>query len=241
MHKRILLVLLLLATSGFAQKPRSKGEAPDNKDLGKYLNDGRVGNVSNLVRFRLGTAVAGYFGLSYERKFGRKFGMEVGASFKPLKGAFFENYRLADGNYSDIYGGGTLELSNVSGGVGFLAYPKLYVSGKKINNGYFFGLKTTMRNYTADGSRGLYGNYVQKGIKASSTAVFFTAGSHQHIGNRFVFGMEWGLGYIQDTFNDMDKENYDFTTSTHSIVHTHDKLTVLSGAFSLDMVLGVLF
>ena len=47
--KIVLMCFLVLAVSGFAQKPKSKGEAPDNKDISKYLNDGRIGNVSHTL------------------------------------------------------------------------------------------------------------------------------------------------------------------------------------------------
>ena len=57
--RKIILSLFLLTFLDFsvmAQKTKAKSDEPDNKNIEKYLNDGRKGNSSNLIRLRLAPA-----------------------------------------------------------------------------------------------------------------------------------------------------------------------------------------
>jgi hypothetical protein len=87
MKHKLLLTFLLVCSLGFAQTTKGKkgSDEPDNKNIEKYLNDGRVGHVNNLVRLRLTPTFISYMGLSYERRINPKFGVEVGAYVKTSK------------------------------------------------------------------------------------------------------------------------------------------------------------
>ncbi len=234
----VLVVLLIISVSVYAQKTKPKSDGADNKDLSKYLDDGRIGNVSNLVRFRVGRALTGYLGASYERKFSRKFGLEGGVYYKPFKGIFFEDYRFSDYGYND-----GKQLSGINGGIAFMIYPKMYITGKKINNGYFFGLRAMNANFKADLKETYFmlTNSVQKDVKVSSSSFAITAGSHQHVASRFVFGLEWGFVFIEDTYKKVNKMETDQATQVNYMAPSDRNIKAYSFDFTFDMTLGVLF
>lgn len=240
MHRHFLAAVLLLCNIAlFGQKAPSKKDDVD-RDINKYLDDGRVGNVSNLVRIRLGRLAGGLAGASYERKFGRKFGLEAGAYFKVSEGLFSQNYRFSEyGSYNY----GDKELLKTYGGMALMLYPKLYLSGKKINNGYYFGFRAINQNYKSDLKEHTYvsNNPVQKNVKATTTSFALTAGSHQQFGSRFVFGVEWGFVYVQDVYKKVNVVEYDDATTSNYSKPSNRNLPVSTVDFTFDMSFGVIF
>jgi hypothetical protein len=241
MLKPILCTIMafVCACSLSAQKGKSKGDEPDNKNIEKYLNDGRIGNVKNLVRFRTNRAAGGYLGLSYERKFGRKFGLEGGLYYKPFKGVEMEAFRFSENTYS--FGN---ELQEINGGVGFLLYPKKYITGTSINNGYFFGLRTSFQSYKTTMLDNYFTPTYQKGVKSQSLSAYIMAGSHQQFASRFTFGLEWGGGFHIDQYKDVEYK-YDDGSGTGwgpgNIVTQKKDVKFTSWALAIDLSFGFLF
>lgn len=235
LKKTILMSLLFLSVTGMAQKTKQKGDAPDNSSIAKYLDDGRIGNVSNLIRFRAGiAAITGYCGLSYEKKITRNFGMEVGGYFKPVKNSFLESFRLNAGT-------GYKTVASVNSGIGVLAYPKLYVSGKKINNGFFLGLRTMYKYFNTNISDNNGSINYQKNVNATSASAFITIGSHQQVGKRMVFGVEWGAGYVLDAYKNVNQTGLDPITQQYYVLPDKVNMHFMIPSLTVDMVIGYLF
>ncbi|MES2619163.1 MAG: hypothetical protein V4613_14900 [Bacteroidota bacterium] len=233
----VLVVMLISSVSVYAQKPKPKSDGADNKDLSKYLDDGRIGNVSNLVRFRVGRAFSGYLGLSYERKFSRKFGLEGGAYYKVFKGNYVESESFPSIAYEQ-------KLGSINGGTNFLIYPKLYISGKKINTGYFYGLRVLNFNYKADVVNNFYtmpNPIIQKDVKATATTLAITCGSHQHIASRFIFGLEMGYGLGWGTYKDLKYLQTDSSTGNQVLSSKGEDTKFSIDVFTIDISLGMLF
>lgn len=239
MNKKLLLlfVIALFSLELMGQKTKSKSDEPDNKNIEKYLDDGKKGNVCNLIRLRLSPSLSGYYGASYERKFGRRFGLEGGLYIKPGGKGLFEFERVTFNN--DI---GDYQMDNkISSGVGFTIYPKIYyVNNKYINNGFYLGLRTTMHNYSVES----YYNDVntsktKQNIKASFLGVGLFSGFHTQLGANVTFGTEWGLMFYNDKYKAVKGEDYDYNTS-QVIVVSKD---LNSSGLNLigDITLGFLF
>lgn len=245
MIKKLLFIpLLLISVVLHGQKHKSSSDEPDDNNLEKYLNDGRGVSRKNLIRFRIGSAAAGYFGLSYERKVAGNLGVEAGLYVRPVSYFIFEDMRVN----SPISGENKLHmnLNAVNGGVGMMLYPKYYFSGKqkRMNSGYFMGLRTTYRAFSSDVTIHTQyggGDFPQKDVKSSSTAILFTSGSHQRMGSRMVIGVEWGMGFGWDTFKDLDNASYDYMTGKVNVQHTKGSSKIVSPYVMVDMVVGYLF
>lgn len=233
MTNKLLLTILLFVTgtAAFAQKSKSKGDEPDNKNMEKYLDDGRIGNVNNLIRFRAGMAIANHVGLTYERRFGKRFGLEGGAFARVGKGALWDEVR------ETIYVLDGSEYS-MSKGSAFMIFPKYYRIGKYMNYGAYWGLKYINKMYTTN----YIHSYTNKKESAKTSSQFYilSFGSHKQIGSRFTIGTEWGFGYVRDTYKNVPNYSYDTNTSTY--VNLGSK-TIHSPTvfYNFDISLGFLF
>jgi hypothetical protein len=235
MLKRLLSLALILSVTSciYAQKTKPKSDEPDNKNIDRYLNDGRIGNVQNLIRFRLNPAFSGYFGLSYERKLSKVFGLEAGVYVKATHGILTESYRF-DENYSN---NGSVEIKSIENGTAFLLYPKFYFRSKSINNGYFVGFRGNYKSYKTTMSS--YAITPQTGVVSKATSIFAMIGSHQQFGPRFTWGFEWGAGFYTDTYKNVEFTDYDYSTSTSIVSKRTVKASNL--LIAADLSFGFLF
>lgn len=232
MIKLKLWILLLLGTqAAYAQKKSGGGEAPDD-NVRKYLDDGRVGRVDNLVRIRLNPLWRGYVGLSYERKLVPKFGLEGGLyvrAYNSLSQADLNNLGYSGSGYN-------FSFEKLNGGVFFLAYPKLYRSGRGMNYGHFVGIRTGFRMFKADMTDGYI---TSKNVSCTDIPVLLMFGSHQQVGSRFTLGIEWGLGIDKYTYRNLYSGNYDYNTmQLNKQLHN---LSFISAAMIVDLNFGILF
>ncbi len=233
MFKKILSILLLLFTYhvGFAQN-NGTNDQPVKGNLSKFLDDGKIGNVKNLVRFRLNRVIAGYYGLSYERRLSKKFGMEIGGYAQLFSsGAFNTTARQLFVNTD-----GEIDPGKSTNGMCYLAYPKLYLTGKTINNGFFIGL----RNYYGTCKTVMSTTYLsdKNTLDTKSFSSFFMFGSHQNFKSNFAFGVEAGFGFFSDEYKGATFSNYTGVSPTTF----YKKDTSFSGInMSIDMVFGLLF
>lgn len=231
MIKLKLWILLLLGTQvAYAQK-RSGGEAPDD-NVKKYLDDGRVSRVDNLVRIRLNPLWRGYAGLSYEHKISPKFGLEGGLyvkAYTSLSQADLNNLAFSEQGHN-------FSFEKMNGGLYVLAYPKLYLSGRGINYGHFVGLRTGYRTFSADMSD----SYISsKGVSCTDIPVLLMFGSHQQVGSRFTLGIEWGFGINKYSYKNLYVGNYDYNAmQLNKQLHN---ISFISPALLLDLNFGILF
>lgn len=234
-----LFLLTLLDFSVMAQKTKAKSDEPDNKNIEKYLNDGRKGNSSNLIRLRLAPSLSGYYGASYERKLSNRIGVEAGIYANMGSKGFFEKLR----SFDDISVGDKEEVFKVKSGMGFSLYPKVYYNRNKyLNNGFYFGLRYTMNNFSAESE--YYTSYSptisnKQIVKATYSSFGFTAGAHTQIASNITLGTEWGFIVYFDKYKDVKYSMEDFNTG-QPIVQTK---TLKSGNTILfaDLSLGFLF
>lgn len=225
-------VLLLFALQlGYAQSSGTNDQ-PVKGNMSKFLDDGKIGNVKNLVRFRMNRVLAGHYGLSYERRFTKKFGMEVGAYAQLYSsGSFNTTARQLFVNTD-----GEIDPGNSTSGMCYLAYPKLYLTGKSINNGFFIGL----RNYYGTCKTVMTTTYLsdKNTLDTKSFSSFFMFGSHQNFKSNFAFGVEAGFGFFSDAYKDATFSKYNGVSPTTF----YKKDTSFSGVnMSIDMVFGILF
>jgi hypothetical protein len=233
MFKKILSILLLLFTYhvGFAQN-NGTNDQPVKGNLSKFLDDGKIGNVKNLVRFRMNRVLAGHYGLSYERRFTKKFGMEVGAYLQLFpSGTFNTTARQLFVNLD-----GEIDPGKSTDGMCYLAYPKLYLTGKTMNNGFYIGL----RNYYGTNKTNMYTTHLSgtKVVAATSFSSFFMFGSHQNFRKCYAFGVEAGFGYYNDSYKDVTFAKY---SGTSSLVISNKNKSFSGVNMSIDMVFGLLF
>ncbi len=231
----VLFVVAILNANG--QKSKTKGDEPD-KNISTFLNDGRVKGVNNLIRIRLAPTFMGYMGASYERKFGEKFGLELGANVKINKSAIWEEYREA--NFNAPFGTEYIASKN---GIGFILFPKYYKYGKYINNGRYIGLQANLRLFKSD-----FNNYVpsaildtyasQSNVSCSYKSLFLVWGNQRHFGSRFTFGLELGFGVNQDKINNLNEYSWNSGTSTSVINKINVKHYQITGL--IDLSFGIL-
>ena len=236
MTNKILLAMLFVvaAFSADAQKTKTKGDEPD-KNISTFLNDGRIKGVNNLLRVRLAPTTMGYMGASYERKFGEKFGIEVGANFKINKSAIWEEYRYANSNTVNY----TKYLASKNG-IGFIISPKYYKYGKYINHGRYVGLQANLRSFKSDfeimvPSSVQNTTTVQSNVSCSYKSLFFVWGNQRQFGSRFTFGLEFGFGVNQDKIKNLNVYDVNSIGIINSADSKHYQLTGL-----LDLSFGIL-
>lgn len=233
MFKIISIAILLLFASqlSYAQNTGTNDQ-PVKGNMSKFLDDGKIGNVKNLVRFRMNRVIAGHYGLSYERRFSKKFGLEVGAYAQLFSSGNFNT----SARQLFINTDGEISPGNSTNGMCYLAYPKLYLTGKSINNGFFIGL----RNYYGTCRTVMTTTHLsdKNTLDTKSFSSFFMFGSHQNFRSNFVFGVEAGFGYYSDAYKDATFAKYTGVAPTTY----YKKDTSFSGVnMSIDMVFGLLF
>lgn len=232
-----LCMFFFLSVGVMAQKTKAKSDEPDNKNIEKYLNDGRKGNSSNLIRLRLAPSLSGYYGASYERKLSNRIGVEGGLYGNFGSKGFWEKLRSLD----DIAIGDKEEAFKVKSGIGFSLYPKVYYHRNKyLNNGYFLGLRYTMNNFSVESE--YYSSPVtttKQIVKATYSSYALTTGTHTQIASNITLGTEWGFIVYFDKYKDVKYSTEDFNTGL-PIVNTR---TLRSGnaIFFADLSLGFLF
>lgn len=242
MKYKLLLTIMLVCNLVFAQNTKSKkgSDEPDNKNIEKYLKDGRVGHVNNLIRLRLTPTFISYMGLSYERRLNEKFGVEVGAYIKTSKSPIWEEYR----EVYFAFPNGDSKLQSTHNGFGFMVFPKYYKHGKHANNGRYLGIQYSNRKYLTDLTTSMYtsSSYydaVQTDIKSNYQSIFLVTGNTRQIGSRFTFGFEIGIGMNQDQFKAVKSYDYDYITQKITTVESNCKNSQLTAMF--DLSFGVLF
>jgi hypothetical protein len=220
-----------------AQKTKAKSDEPDNKNIEKYLNDGRKGNSSNLIRIRLAPSLSGYYGASYERKLSNRIGIEGGLYANVGSKGFFEKLRSLD----DIQIGDKEEVFKVKSGIGISLYPKVYYHRNKyLNNGYFFGLRYTMNTFSVESEYYTSITSTAKQIvNATYTSYALTTGTHTQIASNITLGTEWGFIVYFDKYKDVKSSYEDFNTGQPVV----QSKTLRSGnaIFFADVSLGFLF
>jgi hypothetical protein len=236
MTNKLLLAMLFVvsAFSANAQKNKAKSDEPSS-NISSFLNDGKVAGVKNLIRFRMAPAFMGYMGASYERKFGERFGIEVGANFKINKSAIWEEYRYANSN--------TVNYTNYiasKNGIGIIISPKYYKYGKYINHGRYIGLQANLRSFKSDfeimvPSSVQNTTTVQSNVSCSYKSLFFVWGNQRQFGSRFTCGLEFGFGVNQDKIKNLNTYDVNSTGVVNSADSKHYQLTGL-----LDLSFGIL-
>ncbi len=231
----MLFVVAILNANG--QKSKTKGDEPD-KNISTFLNDGRVKGVNNLIRIRLAPTFMGYMGASFERKFGEKFGLELGANVKINKSAIWEEYREA--NFNAPFGTEYIASKN---GIGFSIFPKYYKYGKYINHGRYIGLQLNTRSFKSD-----FNLYVpstimdtyatQSDVACSYKSLFLVWGNQRQFGSRFTFGMELGFGVNQDNIKKLNQYTWDDVNSKSIITKIDVKHNQITMQF--DLSFGIL-
>ena len=217
-----------------AQKNKAKSDEPSS-NISSFLNDGRVAGVQNLIRLRLAPTFMGYIGASYERKFGEKFGIEVGANFKTNKSAIWEEYRYANSNTVNY----TKYLASKNG-IGLIISPKYYKYGKYINHGRYVGLQANLRSFKSDfeiivPSSVQNTTTVQSNVSCSYKSLFLVWGNQRQFGSRFTFGLEFGFGVNQDKIKNLNVYDVNSSGIINSADSKHYQLTGL-----LDLSFGIL-
>jgi hypothetical protein len=232
-----LLLAMLFVVSAFslnAQKNKAKSDEPSS-NISSFLNDGRVAGVQNLIRLRLAPTFIGYIGASYERKFGEKFGIEVGANFKTNKSSIWEEYRYANSNTVNY----TKYLASKNG-IGLIISPKYYKYGKYINHGRYVGLQANLRSFKSDfeiivPSSVQNTTTVQSNVSCSYKSLFLVWGNQRQFGSRFTFGLEFGFGVNQDKIKNLNVYDVNSSGIINSADSKHYQLTGL-----LDLSFGIL-
>ena len=232
-----LLLAMLFVVSAFslnAQKNKAKSDEPSS-NISSFLNDGRVAGVQNLIRLRLAPTFMGYIGASYERKFGEKFGIEVGANFKTNKSSIWEEYRYANSNTVNY----TKYLASKNG-IGLIISPKYYKYGKYINHGRYVGLQANLRSFKSDfeiivPSSVQNTTTVQSNVSCSYKSLFLVWGNQRQFGSRFTFGLEFGFGVNQDKIKNLNVYDVNSSGIVNSADSKHYQLTGL-----LDLSFGIL-
>ncbi len=232
-----LLLAMLFVVSAFslnAQKNKAKSDEPSS-NISSFLNDGRVTGVQNLIRLRLAPTFMGYIGASYERKFGEKFGIEVGANFKTNQSAIWEEYRYANSNTVNY----TKYLASKNG-IGLIISPKYYKYGKYINHGRYVGLQANLRSFKSDfeiivPSSVQNTTTVQSNVSCSYKSLFLVWGNQRQFGSRFTFGLEFGFGVNQDKIKNLNVYDVNSSGIVNSADSKHYQLTGL-----LDLSFGIL-
>jgi hypothetical protein len=232
-----LLLAMLFVVSAFslnAQKNKAKSDEPSS-NISSFLNDGRVAGVQNLIRLRLAPTFMGYIGASYERKFGEKFGIEVGANFKTNQSAIWEEYRYANSNTVNY----TKYLASKNG-IGLIISPKYYKYGKYINHGRYVGLQANLRSFKSDfeiivPSSVQNTTTVQSNVSCSYKSLFLVWGNQRQFGSRFTFGLEFGFGVNQDKIKNLNVYDVNSSGIINSADSKHYQLTGL-----LDLSFGIL-
>jgi hypothetical protein len=232
-----LLLAMLFVVSAFslnAQKNKAKSDEPSS-NISSFLNDGRVAGVQNLIRLRLAPTFIGYIGASYERKFGEKFGIEVGANFKTNKSSIWEEYRYANSNTVNY----TKYLASKNG-IGLIISPKYYKYGKYINHGRYVGLQANLRSFKSDfeiivPSSVQNTTTVQSNVSCSYKSLFLVWGNQRQFGSRFTFGLEFGFGVNQDKIKNLNVYDVNSSGIINSVDSKHYQLTGL-----LDLSFGIL-
>lgn len=237
MIKLKLWILLLLGVHAtvFAQK-KSGGEAPDD-DIKKYLKDGRVGYVNNLIRIRFNPILQGYPGLSYETKLTKHFSLEGGLYVKAFGFGGWDNINM---EYSDK-SSDRFSLNQVNSGTYILISPKYcYSSYKGMNKVRYIGLRTGFKTFKAVIEDSDYGIETQN-VSASEIPLLFIMGSHRQFGSRFTLGMELGVGGRKYTYRNVKFGTPDPDINNNKpIVRTKD-LSFIAPAMMFDVSFGVLF
>jgi hypothetical protein len=220
-----------------AQKTKAKSDEPDNKNIEKYLNDGRKGNSSNLIRIRLAPSLSGYYGASYERKLSNRIGVEGGLYANIGSKGFFEKLRSLD----DIQIGDKEEVFKVKSGIGISVYPKVYYHRNKyLNNGYYLGLRYTMNTFSVESEYYTSLTSTAKQIvNATYSSYALTTGTQTQIASNITLGTEWGFIVYFDKYKDVKSSYEDFNTG-QPVVQSN---TLRSGnaIFFADVSLGFLF
>jgi hypothetical protein len=220
-----------------AQKTKAKSDEPDNKNIEKYLNDGRKGNSSNLIRIRLAPSLSGYYGASYERKLSNRIGVEGGLYANIGSKGFFEKLRSLD----DIQIGDKEEVFKVKSGIGISVYPKVYYHRNKyLNNGYYLGLRYTMNTFSVESEYYTSLTSTAKQIvNATYSSYALTTGTQTQIASNITLGTEWGFIVYFDKYKDVKSSYEDFNTG-QPVVESN---TLRSGnaIFFADVSLGFLF
>ena len=222
-----LLLAMLFVVSAFslnAQKNKAKSDEPSS-NISSFLNDGRVAGVQNLIRLRLAPTFMGYIGASYERKFGEKFGIEVGANFKTNKSSIWEEYRYANSNTVNY----TKYLASKNG-IGLIISPKYYKYGKYINHGRYVGLQANLRSFKSDfeiivPSSVQNTTTVQSNVSCSYKSLFLVWGNQRQFGSRFTFGLEFGFGVNQDKIKNLNVYDVNSSGIINSADSKHYQLT----------------
>ena len=232
-----LFMILFLHSGLMAQKTKAKSDEPDNKNIEKYLNDGRKGNSSNLIRIRLAPSLSGYYGASYERKLSNRIGVEGGLYANIGSKGFFEKLRSLD----DIQIGDKEEVFKVKSGIGISVYPKVYYHRNKyLNNGYYLGLRYTMNTFSVESEYYTSLTSTAKQIvNATYSSYALTTGTQTQIASNITLGTEWGFIVYFDKYKDVKSSYEDFNTG-QPVVESN---TLRSGnaIFFADVSLGFLF
>ena len=242
MKYKLLCTFMFVCSLLVAQSSKSKkgSDEPDNKNIEKYLNDGRVGHVNNLIRLRCTPTFISYMGLSYERRLAEKFGVEAGYYVKTSKSPIWEEYR----EVYFAFPSGESKLQSTHNGSGFMIFPKYYKHGKYANNGRYVGIQYCNRSYKTDLVTSMYTSTgyfdgTQTDIKSNYQSWFLVTGNTKQVGPRFTFGFEIGIGMNQDKFKAINVYDYDYTTQKISTTQKDAKSSQITAMF--DLSFGVLF
>jgi len=124
MKKLFLFTLTSFLFIGIYAQTKPKKIPIATNDIEKYLDDGGITERKNMLRIKLIKIIKLEFGASYERKFGRWFGLECGAFYQPIRNPVFE-FPLD----APLHSSTKITIA-----------PKFYFSGKNLNNGFYIGL-----------------------------------------------------------------------------------------------------
>lgn len=226
MQKNLLLIILLFNCKLlFCQdKPKKADE-----NIGKYLNDGKVGRALNQVRFRAEPFARGTLGITYERRISRLIGVEVGAFPRITNLDFVE----------EVWSAGSFPDNFYRNYMGYMIYPKLYFEGKRQNSGFFLGIKMRRNTFEADIK---YSKNPPVPTKTNVNIGHLLIGGNQQIGSRFTFGMEFGASLTHTQYKNLRRPYvYDPVTRNYVMSNTGKDSNEFLLLLSMDMSLGILF
>lgn len=227
-HKLYLLSCALLIAFG-ASAQKNKNDSPD-KNIDRYLNNGKAKNCYNMILFRVVPAFSGYVGLSYERKLTRVFSLEGGLYTKIGSKGICEIDRIKDYEYDF-----SRYVQKFNGGIGLMIYPKINIGRRSLNDVISFGIRA-VRQYSSLDLRypdPTFNSTYKTQLQHSN--YFFLVGNHRNIFSNFTLGMDVGAGIYIDKYRQIKTYN-DITNQ----VTTEEKRYGNSTLY-VDMSLGYLF
>jgi len=159
-----------------------------NSEIAQYFDDGGIAEKSNFIKMNFASLVAGDLSLSYERKFGKKIGLELSSGF--IMPFYIWEFGMLgfESNESSL-------ISPIGGYSYNLQMKYYYFLENTKSDGAFIGFQYRKRNYN------------QKTYNFDFNDYYINFGVQYFIATRTLFTYELGLGFrYSNTFRYDDYE-----------------------------------